>query len=397
MAALTYAKSEILWYFRHVNATTVKSRQKHYSSENFDDSYLSSLIGQHDELLRLVYSNGRIVESYYTEYLAGAHRKVLAECLDAVREHEATGAALSVGVQEILGCILPTIDALGASKGTGNSSSSNNNLEGLRLDWGRVSCVLAATGSNALKIPTVRKLFARMNRVVEHSLYVDALRETVEMRSELHEVWWYREQFKKEFLRCIESPSLAANAVSFIRSFRVMAESNVHPFCPEEQAPIGQEAARLADDMCQQLADRVIVLMRDMEGHIKRNDRQISPMEAARRVEARTTKKSGQDKSSAVGGLNPGNESVLNPKGRALISDQIETEQNLTGILWGANRAEPTAVYDRILRPKEYVRGQLIQRFVDFTKTMFDGDKETSIKPPSEVLQELQQGEFFVL
>ena len=373
------AKMEILWHFRHINQSTVKSRMKHYTQENYTDPVLSQLIGLHDELLRLVYSNGKIVENYYTEYLKGAHRKVIAECLDGIKNH---GAALSLGVQEILSSILPTIDGLEASQ-------KGKNLEGFRLDWGRVSCILAASTSNALKIDSVKKLFDRMNRVVEHSRYVDALRETVEQRSELHEVWWYREHFKQEYRICLESPESANNAVSFIRSFRVMAESNVHPFCPEEQEPIGQEAARLADDMCQQLADHVIVLLKEMEKHIKFHDSQITPMEAARRVEQRSLKKNNQGGGWAL--MNPGQESVLNTKGRSIISPIIKTEQNLSNILWGANRAEPIAVYDRILRPKEYVRSQLIARFVDFTKTMFDSSATEAMKAPSEVLNELQQ------
>ena len=280
MASLTMAKSEILWHFRHVNQQTVRSRMKHYMAENFEDPYLPILIGLHDELLRLVYSNGKIVENYYTEYLKGAHKKVVEECLEGIKEH---GAALSVGVQEILGSIVPTIEAL--------SNSKSKNLEGFRLDWSRVSCVLSASGSNALKIESVKNLFARMNRVVEHSRYVDVLRETVEMRSELHELWWYKDEFQKEYTKCLHNASASAHAISFIRSFRVMAESNCHPFCPEEQMPIGQEAARRADDMCGQLADRVIVLLQEMENHIQRNDSQITPMEAARRVEARTGRK----------------------------------------------------------------------------------------------------------
>tara|TARA_B110000305_G_scaffold231065_1_gene284047 strand:+ start:97 stop:366 length:270 start_codon:yes stop_codon:yes gene_type:complete len=82
----------------------------------------------------------------------------------------------------------------------------------------------------------------------------------------------------------------------------------------------------------------------------------------------------------------PGQESVLNPRGRMLIKNIIETEQILSSILWGANRAEPIAVYDRILRPKEYVRSHLIDRFVNFTKSMFE-----PMSAPTEVLTKVSE------
>jgi len=74
MTALKMAKTEILWHFRHIDQPTVKSRIKHYSEENYSDPYLSVLLGLHDELLQLVYRNGKIVRNYYIEYIKGAHK-----------------------------------------------------------------------------------------------------------------------------------------------------------------------------------------------------------------------------------------------------------------------------------------------------------------------------------
>ena len=58
-------------------------------------------------------------------------------------------------------------------------------------------------------------------------------------------------------------------------------------------------------------------------------------------------------------------------------------------LLWGVNRADQIAVYDRIVRPKEYVRSQLVSHFVNFTNTMFEAE-DGSIVPPSQALKNLQ-------
>ena len=64
----------------------------------------------------------------------------------------------------------------------------------------------------------------------------------------------------------------------------------------------------------------------------------------------------------------------------------ITLERNIARLLWGVGEAEEVAVFDRILRPKEYVRAQLISHFVDFTKSMFDDSRDAGVVvPPSEV------------
>jgi NCK-associated protein 1 len=186
-------------YFRHRGKTTVKSRQKHYNSDDYGDPFVAILVGLHDELLRLVYSNGKIVQNYYIEYMKGAHLTVLSEALTGLQAHT---AAFSTGVQTILANITVSIDGL-------STTSAPPSLEGFRLDWYRATAALTAYSSNALKIPEVLSLIARMNRVVEHSRYVDSLRSTVETRCELHELWWHRDEFQKEYVPASEASARA--------------------------------------------------------------------------------------------------------------------------------------------------------------------------------------------
>ncbi|GMH69038.1 hypothetical protein TL16_g05065 [Triparma laevis f. inornata] len=380
MTALKMAKTEILWHFRHVDQPTVKSRMKHYTSDDYEDPHLSILLGLHDSLLQLVYRNGKIVQNYYIEYMKGAHLTVLNESLTAL---EGQKAAFSLGVQEILGSIEPTISALSVNE-------SSFDLEGFRLDWYRATANLCAFGSNALKIDAVKNLISRMIRVVEHSRYVDALRGTLESRCELHEVWWFKDSFLEEYNNCLNNPASSLYATSFVRCLRVMAERNAHAFCPEEQQPIGQEAAMIADNMLEKLADRVGNLITPLTAIVQKHEEQVSAQEAARRIERQQAAKAqrrGLKSSETV----PGSESQLSSAGREGLRDMITLERNIARLLWGVGEAEEVAVFDRILRPKEYVRAQLISHFVDFTKSMFDDSRDAGVVvPPSEALKRLQ-------
>jgi NCK-associated protein 1 len=379
MCALRMSKSELLWYFRHKGQNTVKSRQKHYNEEEYGDPFAAILLGLHDELLRLVYGNGKIVQNYYIEYMQGAHRSVLEEALTGLRSHT---AAFSSGVQTILASITTTIDGLSVN-------DDCLDLEGFRLDWYRATAALTAFGSNSLKIPEVQNLISRMIRVVEHSRYVDALRETVENQCELHELWWCKESFKEEYTGCLTNSTASLYATAFVRTLRVMAEKNCHSFCPEEQMPIGQECARTADDMLTQLADAVDQLIYPLIDLIEGHEDQISSDEAARRIERQQAAKARRQ----AGGVGPseivpGHESVLSNAGRQGISELISLERNISRLLWGVNRADEIAVYDRIVRPKEYVRSQLVSHFVNFTNTMFEAEGG-GIIPPSQALKAL--------
>ena len=163
-----------------------------------------------------------------------------------------------------------------------------------------------------------------MIRVVEHSRYVDALRITVETRCELHELWWCKDDFMAEYQTCLSNPTASLYATAFVRSLRVMAEQNCHAFCPEEQAPIGQEAARTADSMLQQLANTVDELIYPLTDLIEEHEEQIGAKEAAKRIERQQAAKA----SRRAGGIGsseavPGHESVLSDKGRSGIADLI--------------------------------------------------------------------------
>ena len=69
----------------------------------------------------------------------------------------------------------------------------------------------------------------------------------------------------------------------------------------------------------------------------------------------------------------------------------IMLERNIARLLWGVGKADEVAVFDRVLRPREYVRSQLISHFVNFTKTMFEDDDDPElIVLPSDALRRLQ-------
>jgi hypothetical protein len=163
--------------------------------------------------------------------------------------------------------------------------------------------------------------------------------------------------------------------------------------------------------MLQQLADVVDDLIYPLTDLIEDHEEQIGAREAASRIERQQAAKA--QRRQGGGGNNeavraqrqqrcpplaplssrtpqvPGSESVLSDKGREGIQDLISLERNAARLLWGVNRADEIAVYDRVVRPKEYVRASLVSHFVNFTKTMFEAE-DGEMVPPSQALKNLQ-------
>lgn len=83
-AALSLAKEEIFWYFRHVDAAPPEKLKKHYKvsvfqlvvvcltiiqAEDFKDKRISSLLHLVDQVVAFVNNHRRVIMTYYLEYM----------------------------------------------------------------------------------------------------------------------------------------------------------------------------------------------------------------------------------------------------------------------------------------------------------------------------------------
>lgn len=85
LAALSMARSEVSYYFAHLQVEVPKARMKVYKMEDYFDDQITILIGASLSLTNLVKQHKSVIQSYYTEYLQGAHRKSIEDLTEKVK------------------------------------------------------------------------------------------------------------------------------------------------------------------------------------------------------------------------------------------------------------------------------------------------------------------------
>lgn len=359
LAALSMGKAELLWYFYHKDANTRRDRMKHLNLEDFDDPFVSSLLGLQDRLATLVLRHRRYVEAYYAEYLRGAHLSRLRRLLAGVPEPVKRSTAPAV--QQILDGLCGQLSGLDPARPGGCG------LVGFRLDWARCACSFASVQSNAMNMGGVKELMEHMNLVVLHTRFVDDLDALLAEHAELPELWWCRDQLTHEFERALNDESEASAStisdtiVAYVK-VAAAAPENVSAFCPDEQRPLGEAATRYADDLLGAVSRRVKDLVAPLCEELAKFDAQVLPLEAARRLERKEAlRQRGEDGREEF----PGWESKAWPFGKAYLRGVVATVRNLCGILSALQASPRLVVHDRVFALKEYVRAEL-SRFLQY-------------------------------
>uniref|UniRef100_A0A7S1XR57 CYRIA/CYRIB Rac1 binding domain-containing protein n=1 Tax=Phaeomonas parva TaxID=124430 RepID=A0A7S1XR57_9STRA len=364
LTALAMGKAELRWYFDHKSATTRRDRQKHLNLSDFDDPYISTLLGLQDQLVLLVREFRRYVSVYYIEYLQGAHRTRLARLLEAARPHlDSEGNAIS----SILSGLLPEIDRLDVA------APDEADLVGFRLDWARCVACFTSMQSAAHRPAPVIELLEAMDRITTHSRFVDDIEGLLVEYGELSELWWHHDHLALEFERAlndtVELPrssysnglraeGIAHFTVAYMRT-AACAMENISAFCPEEQRQLGDSISRYVEDLMGAIARRVRDLVDPLYAQLLFWSDYLQPVQAAYRLQRiQEAKARGEEVSKEI----PGWESHAYRVD--YIKDLVVTERNLNRLLDVISKTPRLVVNDRIFAPKEFVRREL-QRYVE--------------------------------
>ena len=84
-SALSAAKAEVFWYFRHINAPPPKKDK--FNEDALRDQHISELLHLINQMSALVRQHQRIMQAYYLEYLHEADRKALEDQIRTIPAH----------------------------------------------------------------------------------------------------------------------------------------------------------------------------------------------------------------------------------------------------------------------------------------------------------------------
>ncbi|KAF0973999.1 hypothetical protein FDP41_006462 [Naegleria fowleri] len=375
LAAISMARSEIMWYFHHNNYISKLPNQK--KVKEVKETLISEMIYLMDEMLYVCVQHREVIRKYSLKIIRGLYYTKLRGLIEQCR-----GVLDLAKVSHIIDSIL-------------NDIQNTEDFEALRLNWKRVEAFLSSFQFKQ-SLPELTMLFATMTKIVVFSKHVDGLYDELVEKGSLKQLYFYKEDVDKIFSDgLIGSKSQPLYSTAFIRILNTYAD-NIHPqLNPSLRNKIGQQSVQMAESMLGQLVDRIkkgLDLLNSSHGY-RMLTHQIGGDVAAQIILRRYGKNKQYIEEPPV----PGVESNFDNNS---INDMRDLERNVTQLLYSLSRYDEIVVYDTAFYPVEYLRtvleeyiSEYIKRIattIDLTaKEMKNDSLQAKFITPTELLSEL--------
>lgn len=367
-AALSLAKEEIFWYFRHHDTVPPEKLKKSYKADDFKDKRISSLIHLIDLIVAFANTHRRIIITYYLEYMCGADLVSLTNLVDS-------GFVSAAGptISQYANSILHDLQAINIDQW--NNGSPVPSFSVLRDNILRLEVAMSTPGATA-PIQKYKNLAHRVSIVYSHSRNVDCLDELLEEFSNVRTLWYYKDaifgipptpqapgaqpnQGTPGLFDSIitEGPDQPLHAVSLLRllaSFPL----NATQYWPEEKELIGNEAVNIANSCLTKLSSRIVTILHTVANHHIQSEYQLSDENAAlpllqKRKEWKPPTKDWTPPAE------PGSESQF--KNRPSLENLRLFQRNASQLCTALNELLELTIYDQVFVPREFLREKMAQ------------------------------------
>lgn len=345
LCAMALVKEEIFWYFRHLRASLPKgSGKKGTMEEELKDNRICELIFLMERLVSLVKTHKKIIQSYYLEYLRGAH---------SVRLHEICGnsnfsSSVGNGIAMISNAILEEINGV-------SPSDFDHNFKALRLNWFRIETSLSSLQS---PIPLVRQREAvdRFNLVVQHTRFVDDIDALLMEYASLNELWYWRDLFLESFTTSFREgpvqPLFIMAYLQLLSEFPSNATENI----PGEREEIGTQCVHYAETMLGEIVQHVEQLLKRFVKYQSYLDAQLAEINAA--LIMQTKRKDFKPPKDFVNPVVPGSESFF--RNRPNLERIRLLIRNAHQLFSAMNEVESITIYNQSFVPREFLFEKLV-------------------------------------
>jgi NCK-associated protein 1 len=372
MAAAAMAKSEILHYFRHLNADTRKDVKKYQNTDHYKCRDITVLVQDLYEVTCFVEKYREVVQMYYAEYLTAIDEAELQPIIEGVSS--ALPDNLHDLLPQLLGSFCRDLSDVDLEQ------VSDASFEGVRINWERYSTLLGITGK--FNKEANDGFCKKMMEVVERSSYVDTIPALFKKYFMPYELWWYQNKVVealKESLEYNQQPFCVFGMLSVV-------PMNIHPDCPEEGVLLGDSAWRFCDYLVSTMNKYVDSLLKWLWDYFYLLEKKTRAADAGNRLEKQFNARKEQKSVNAEN--YPGYESEgWAKKSLAVLA---HNRRGVMGILEAAHRQGPLMIFDREYNVEVAVRQNISAYFETRvrSKVMSKGEMER----PSIVLAEIAVG-----
>jgi NCK-associated protein 1 len=418
-SALSAAKAEVFWYFRHITAPPPKKDK--FNEDALRDQHISELLHLINQVSALVRQHQRIMQAYYLEYLHEADRKALEDQIRTIPAHAPILPILKTILNDLQ---MISVDAFMAGTPALHLLASTTifyadialvvllvvvvaagteyNFDSLRLNWARVEANLSVASSTILP-SAVKELVHRGRIICLHTRNVDEIEEQIELHASLKALWYYRDSLIQVFDKSIiDGPANPLNCMAFLQLLSEFPE-NATGWLPAERESIGPQCVKLAEDMLGKITHRVasIVfeigtgksLLRICEHpaltcfvlagkHNLTFNNQLNHVHGAHPLLARL--KDYKFDKNYTPPTTPGTESQY--KNRKELDNLRLYERNVQQLCAAIHEVVDITIYDTAFTPREYLREKLLEVLRRFVKKAVIIDEQNHLVQRPSVL-----------
>ncbi|KAK5577165.1 hypothetical protein RB653_002103 [Dictyostelium firmibasis] len=362
LAALSMAKEEIFWYFRHTDVIPPEKVKKFYNKQNeVREKRISSLLSLIDHLVQLVHTHKKMIQNYYLEYISGADILGLQKVITPQLLQNA-GAVVTQAVNTIVNELKSV-----------NANGQDYIFEGFRANWMRLGYLLQSN-SCPLKESESKQITSRLNLIYTHSKNVDCLDQLLEEYGNMTQLWSFREPLFHSFDAAIvdmtcDQPSHSMIYLKLLSQFPSHVASQ---FYPEEKELIGKECVDLANTCLTKITNRIVSIMANtIASTFLSDEQQLADVNAA--FPLLQKKKDWKPPKDFIPPIEPASESQF--KNRANLEQLRSEEKNAFQLCTALNEFLDITIYDHIFVPREFLREKLGSALKQYMRQ--------SIQPPA--------------
>ncbi|GAM26866.1 hypothetical protein SAMD00019534_100410 [Acytostelium subglobosum LB1] len=350
LAALSLAKEEVFWYFRHLDSVPPEKVKKFHNKQNdIRDRRISALLYYSYHLVNLVKANRKIIQSYYIEYIAGADTLGIAKVAGTPQLTQ----VLSPQANELLASI---VGELGGVSLDAFNRGTEFNFQSWRDRWCSLEYLLF-NSSCQLKESESSQLTSRLNLIYIHSLNVDQLDQMLEHYANMSGLWSFKDAVTAAFdVAVADSLDQPSQSMIYLRLLSQFPLEVATPYYPEEKEQIGKECVELASNYLAKISSRIVnALSNAVANQYQSNEAQLSDVNAAySMLQKRKEWKAPKD---FVPPVEPGSESIH--RARVNLEQLRQTEKNAFQLCNALNEFIDVVVYDHVFVPREFLRERL--------------------------------------
>ncbi|KAK0397830.1 hypothetical protein QR680_002290 [Steinernema hermaphroditum] len=366
---LSFARDEVSWYLRHVDAFPEPAKKSKRETEDINDKQLPELLFYMNELRLLVTKYGYVISRYYVRYIRGyeaVELRQIVQSLQNLREEDIV----------VLSSFVATATEL---------DRESTNFSALRLDWFRLQASLSSQRSS-FRLLDNKRFASVMNSTVFHLKMIDLQQDMLKETSDLSIFCFYTRQLETQLRQCLTLPSQSRFSISyaFICAHFVSA---LHDMCPEEKIHIVERGLSMCNMILEQLAREAISVISRLGEHELMLSEKLSTRECASIIAEAMRPKTGKHAVTTVRRM-PGEESVRIMRDQLTLPDKLMTA--LVELCSAVGYCRELTVSEHIFAPREFLCQEMERYLGDVLRTSLAKDQSGEHpKRPSEMLATL--------